>query len=84
MGLVPVRLIRNPDIRTEDGLNPCAPCGLVELDPAEHVTQIGDRHRRLTISHRGGNQRVNTHDRINDRVLGMNTQVEEGGFGHRS
>ena len=84
MGLVAVRLIRNPDIGTEDGLNPRGPRSLVELDPAEHVTQIRDRHRWLPISLRGGNQRVNTHDRINDRVLGMNTQVQEVGIGHRS
>ena len=84
MGLVTVRLIRNPDIGAKDGLNPRCPSSLVELDPAEHVTQIGDRHRRLTISLRSGNQRVNTHDRINDRVLGMHTQVQEVRVVHRS
>ena len=83
MGLVAVRLVGNPDIGAENRLNPCGPRSLVELDPAEGVTQIGDRHRRLPVRLCGGNQRVNTHDRINDRVLGMDTQVQKVRISHR-
>ena len=83
MGLVAVHLVRNPDISAENGMNPGSPRSLVELDPAEDVTQIGNRHRWLPIRLCGGNQRVNTHNRINDRVLGMDTQVQKVRISHR-
>ena len=67
-----------PDIGAADRLDPGAHGRLVELHQGAHVAHVGDRHRRHTGSRSGLDQRFDPHQAIDQGVLGMQTQVDEG------
>jgi hypothetical protein len=60
------------------GLMPLAAAGLVELDRAEQVVQVGDgqRHLAVGLGRRGGI--VDAQGAVDDGVFGVQAQVDEG------
>ena len=66
-----------PDIRTADRLDARAIGRLVELHQRMHVVDFGDRHRRHPGRRHGLDQRLDAHQAIDQRELGVQTQMDE-------
>ena len=81
--LVALGLVRDPDIAADDGLHARRARGLVELDHAEDVGEVGDRQGRHAV--RGGPRDgfVDAHDPVGDGELAVEPKVDEGGIRHR-
>ena len=79
MRRVALGFVRHPHVAADDGLD--APCarGLVELDHAEDVAQVRERERGHAIGGRRRDRFVETHHAVDDRILAMQTQVDEAG-----
>jgi hypothetical protein len=70
------------DLASDDRLDPGGVGGVVELDRAEHVSVIGERERGHL--HRGGarDQTVETARAVQERVVAVVMEVDEG-LAHR-
>src|SRR2546423_9785035 len=81
--LVALGLVRDPDVAADDGLHARRARGLVELDHAEDVGEVGDRQGRHAV--RGGPRDgfVDAHDPVGDGELAVEPKVDEGGIRHR-
>ena len=84
MGLVAIEFVTDPHIGTDDGLHACTAGGLVKLDPAEQVAQIGQRDRGLRIGPGSRYEGIDSDNRVHHRVLGMDPQMDKGGVSHGS
>ena len=75
--LVTVFVVADPGIAADDRLDALAARRLVELDHAEQVGQVGDGQRRLAVGGGGAHRIVDAHQSIDDRIFGMQAQVNE-------
>ncbi len=76
-GLVAVSSVLEPDVAADDGLDALSPRLLVELDHAEHVGKIGERKRGHAVLRCRLDCLIEAHDAIHDRVLTVQSQVDE-------
>ena len=72
-----------PIVGVDDGLDALAARFLVELDHAKQVRQVRDGQRHLLVLRRRLDDISNTHRTINDRVLRVHAQMDEGRTGLR-
>ncbi|MNI03294.1 hypothetical protein D3C73_561940 [compost metagenome] len=80
-------VIAQPDITAGNGFDPRAACAFVELDQAEKVGQVGQRHGGLAQLGHALDQVGNAHNTVHHRELGVDAQMHKGdrvcyGFGH--
>ena len=61
----------------DDGLDPGVGRGLVELVGAEEIAVVGDRHRLLALVHRLGDQLVDLRGTVQQRVVGVDVEMDE-------
>jgi hypothetical protein len=74
--LVAIGAVLDPDVAADDGLDAVRARGLVELDHAEHVGEIGQRERRHAVGDRGGHRIVNAHDAVGHRIFAVQPEVD--------
>ncbi len=67
-----------PEVGADDRLHAGAPRGTVELDRTEQVRQVGDRERPLPIGRGRRDRIVDPQGAVDDRILGVRAQVNEG------
>ena len=68
----------HPDVGADDRLDALGARGLVELDRAEQVVQVGDRARRLRVVARRGHRIVDAQGAVDDGEFAVGAQVNEG------
>ena len=71
------------DLAADDGLDAGLLRGVVELDRAEHVPVVGHRERRELEGGGLGHQAVQAARRVEQRILGVQVQMDEVGHGGR-
>ena len=76
-GFVALELVLHPGIDPNDGLDPLVACALVELHHAEQVDQIGNAQGGHAVSVRAGNRLIDLDDAVGDRILGMQSKMDE-------
>ena len=69
--------VANPEFRADDGLDPGPLRLLIELHRGKRVALIGQRHRRHARCANLGDKFWNTDQAIDQRVLGMQMQMDE-------
>jgi hypothetical protein len=69
---------RHADLGAEDRLDSSGARRAVELDRAEQVAEVGDRERALAVGGGGGDGVVDPERAVDDRILGVRAQVDEG------
>jgi hypothetical protein len=79
---VALALVREPYIAPDDRLDACFPGRAVELDQAEDVRQIGQRQSRHAVARCGSDCIVDAHGAVDDRVLAVDAQMDEGRLTH--
>ncbi len=67
-----------PDIGATDRFDSGALRRLVELHQRAHVAHVGHRHRGHSARRHRLDQRLDAHQAIDQRVLGMQTEMDEG------
>ena len=77
MRRVALGIVRHPDVAADDGLDALRARGLVELDHAEHVGEIGQGQRGHAIGCCGGDRFVEAHHSVDDRILTVQAQMDE-------
>ena len=77
MRCVALGIVRHPDVAADDRLDALGARGLVELDHAEHVAQIGQGQRGHAIGRCGGDRIVEAHHAVDDRILAVQAQMDE-------
>ena len=71
------------DLAADDGLDARLLSRVVELDGAEHVPVVGHRERRELEGGGLGHQAVQAARRVEQRILGVQVQMDEVGHGGR-
>ncbi len=79
---IALRVVRDPHVAADDGLQARAARRLVELDEAERVGQVGKSQRGHPVAHRRGHRVVDPDRAVDDRVFAVQPQVDEGRNGH--
>ena len=69
----------HPDIGADHRLHALRTAGLVELDCAEEVVEVGQRQRRHAIGPRGRRGIVDAQRAVDDGIFAVQTQVNEAG-----
>ena len=77
MRRVALAIVSHPNVAADDRLDALGARGLVELDHAEHVAEIGECQRGHAIGGRGGNRLVEAHHPVDDRILAVEAQMDE-------
>ncbi len=70
---------RHVDLAAEDGLDALLLARLVELDGAEHVAVVGERHRSHAERLRPGDEVLDLERTVEQRVLRMDVEMDELG-----
>ncbi len=79
--LAVVGRLRNPDIRADQRLDAAVERGAIELHERRDVALIGDRTGRHPELVERVDERVDAHDAVDERVLGVDAQMDEAGHG---
>ena len=87
-GAVEARARRHVGLDADDGLHARGPAGLEEAERAEHGAVVGDGHRRHPVTaglgedrrrRRVGGRRLDPRRAVQQRVLGVDVEVDEAG-----
>ena len=81
-GLVAIVRIGEPAVASDDGLHALAAGGRVELHGAEEIREIGDREGGHAVGAGACDGIVDTDGAVDDRVLAVESQMDEAGIGH--
>ncbi len=71
------RLIINPHVAADDGLDALAARRRIKLDHAEKVGQIGQRQGGLLVGHSARDGRVKTGNAVADRIFAVQAKMDE-------
>ena len=77
MGAVAIGVVGQPHVATDDRLHAPATRSLIEADRPEHVGTVGQRDRALSIGSGPADGIIDANDAVDDRKLGVQTQVDE-------
>ena len=84
LGLVVAGLLRDVDFTADDGLDVLGLGGVIELDGAEEVAVIRHRHGGHVLFGHNVHELGNLAGSVEQRVVGMAVQVDEGCVRHRA